>query len=76
MDEVETQAVLDEGATDLRSELTSLLNRFSRENVSNTPDWILRDYMWNCLKSFERATTQRDAWYGMKPAPGRNNVPI
>lgn len=58
-----------EKATDLRSELTSLLNRFSRENVSNTPDCIIRDYMWDCLKAFERATIQRDAWYGIKPEP-------
>ncbi len=50
---------------DLRSELATLLNRHSRENVSNTPDFILRDYMWDALKAFERGVKRREEWYGI-----------
>ena len=53
--------------TNLRNELASLLNRYSRENVSNTPDFILRDYIWDALKAFERGVNRRDEWYGINP---------
>lgn len=55
---------------DLRTELVSLLNLYSRENVSNTPDFILRDYMLNALKAFERGVKRRDQWYDINPEPG------
>ena len=47
-------------APDLRTELCELLNRYSRENISNTPDFILRDYLFDCLKAFERGVQLRD----------------
>ena len=47
-----------------RAELTNLINRFSRENESDTPDFILAKYMEDSLKSFERATRARNRWYG------------
>ena len=59
-------------APDLRTELASLLNRYSRENVSNTPDFILRDFMWDALKAFERGVKRRDDWYGINPEPGKS----
>lgn len=57
-------------APDFRSALTTLLNRFSRENVSNTPDWILRNFICECLKAFNVGIVERDKWYGIKPEPG------
>jgi CheY-like chemotaxis protein len=36
------------------------LNRASRENHSNTPDWILTDFLMGCLAAFELATQRRD----------------
>jgi hypothetical protein len=56
--------------SDLLEELETLLNRFSVENESNTPDFILAEYMMGALKAFEQATRRRDAWYGMNPEPG------
>ncbi len=50
-------------------ELESLLNRYSKENESNTPDWVLSDYIQNCLAAFNTATQQREAWYGRDPRP-------
>ncbi len=45
-------------------ELRSLINRHSRENESNTPDFILAEYMQECLASFEKASRAREKWYG------------
>lgn len=42
------------------SELRELLNRYSKENESNTPDYILTNYILNCLEAFEVAISQRD----------------
>jgi hypothetical protein len=47
-------------------ELESLINRYSMESGSNTPDYILVEYMANCLNSFHQATRLRDNWYGGK----------
>jgi hypothetical protein len=45
--------------------LASLLNSYSAENGSNTPDFILAEYMLSCLRAFERASRDREAWYGI-----------
>jgi len=37
-------------------ELTSLLNRTSQENFSDTPDFVLAEYLINCLHAYELAT--------------------
>ena len=50
--------------TDFRKELQSLLNKHSKENGSDTPDWILADYLTDCLASFDLATQRREKWYG------------
>jgi hypothetical protein len=47
-------------------ELQLLINRYSMESGSNTPDYILVEYMTNCLNSFHYATRLRDNWYGGK----------
>lgn len=49
---------------DLRSALASVLNRHSRENGSNTPDWILAQYLANCLDAYDVAVGARAQWYG------------
>jgi hypothetical protein len=53
-----------------RPQLESLLNRNCMENGSNTPDFILAEYLRQCLVAFDQATTARDAWYGIAPHPG------
>ena len=46
-----------------RNELEVLLNKHSMDNESNCPDFILADYLIDCLKSYNRATTRRDNWH-------------
>ena len=50
-------------------ELQSLLNRYSKENTSNTPDFILASYIENCLVAWNVGVQQREAWYGRDPRP-------
>lgn len=44
-------------------QLTSLLNKHSKENQSNTPDYILANYLSSCLNAFNKATNARDSYY-------------
>ena len=53
----------------LEKELAELLNRHSRENNSNTPDYILAQYLLGVLLSFETAVQQRETWYGRDATP-------
>lgn len=48
----------------LRQELRELLNRHSRENRSDTPNFILADYMMGCLTMFENVVQRREKWHG------------
>ncbi len=50
-------------------ELKSLINRHSKENASNTPDWVLAQYLISCLAAFNTAAQHREAWYGRDPRP-------
>lgn len=52
-----------------QEELEHLINRFSMENASNTPDFILAEYVSGCLALFATATQQRDYWYVRNPRP-------
>ncbi len=49
---------------DFQSELCSLLNLYNKEGNSNTPDWILRNYIINALNAFNSAVVEREKWYG------------
>lgn len=58
---------LDEGIIENKSfskELERLINIFSKDGDSNTPDFILREYLSTCLNAFTLATQRRDNWYG------------
>jgi hypothetical protein len=46
--------------------LRALLNAQSKENESNTPDFILATYIEQCLVAFDDATRTRDRWYGSR----------
>jgi hypothetical protein len=50
----------------LRESLQRLLNQCSAENGSNTPDFILANYLTDCLTAFDRAVGAREQWYGRK----------
>lgn len=47
-----------------RKDLQNLINIHSIENGSNTPDFILADYLMMCLSNFEKTVKVREKWYG------------
>jgi len=58
---------------DFKGELIDLINKCNREAASNTPDFVLAQYMLGALEAFENATEARDKWYGC-PSKCRENV--
>lgn len=50
-------------------ELIRLINKYSMENESNTPDFILAIYLGNCSAAFNQATQQRETWHGRDARP-------
>jgi hypothetical protein len=52
-------------------ELRALINRHSAENGSDTPDFLLAAYLYDCLVAFDRTVRDRERWYGRRKAePG------
>lgn len=49
-----------------RNELIILLNKYSKENGSNTPDFILAVYLNGCLGVFDAAVKARDQYLGIE----------
>ncbi len=49
-----------------RDELKELINRHGLEKHSNTPNFILAEYLNNCLDVFDEATNAKEKWYGRK----------
>jgi hypothetical protein len=46
------------------SELTHLINRYSLENESDTPDFILAQYLRDALTALGKTLAAREKWYG------------
>ena len=46
-------------------ELETLINKFSLENKTNTPDFILAQYLKTCLDAYEMAIVRRIKWEGI-----------
>uniref|UniRef100_A0A6M3KCB3 Uncharacterized protein n=2 Tax=viral metagenome TaxID=1070528 RepID=A0A6M3KCB3_9ZZZZ len=50
---------------ELEKGLSVLINRVSRENDSNTPDFLLAEFMMSCLDAFELTSNKREVWFGV-----------
>lgn len=46
-----------------KKELGELINKYSLENLSDTPDYILADYLIDCLNTFGRTIDARRRWF-------------
>lgn len=70
--------------SELEVELSHLLNRHSAENESGTPDYILAEYLVNCLRAFESTVQRRAIWRGehtelpalQRSMDGKRTVPM
>lgn len=47
-----------------RKELEALINRHSLENGSDTPDFILAQFVCGSITLFDEMTIARETWYG------------
>lgn len=56
-------------------ELERLLNQFSKEWASNTPDFILAQFLVSCLENYNASLVRRAQWYGRMDVPGKGSVP-
>ena len=54
----------------LRYDIEQAINRNNAEGPSNTPDFILAEFLTECLAAFDRATQARAWWYGHMDAIG------
>lgn len=55
-----------EGPT-FERDLERLINKYSQENGSDTPDFILAKYLNDCLTIWNHTITARERWYGREP---------
>jgi len=55
-------------------DLTSLINKYSKENESNTPDFLLANYLVECLGTFNRVINSRESWYGRISGMSNNEI--
>lgn len=64
------EAMRGESVTNFETELEHLINRYSLENGSNTPDFILAEYLRDCLRVWDKSIAAREKWYGVELRPG------
>jgi len=60
---------------EFRTELEQLLNRHSKENESNTPDFILANFILSSLAAFDSAVREREIWYGRPLSENTSSEP-
>jgi hypothetical protein len=48
--------------TDFQKELEFIINKYSLESLSNTPDFILAEFLRGCLTAFNKAMFDRDTY--------------
>lgn len=52
------------GESNFRNEIAQVINRYGRENGSDTPDFILARFLSRCLDAFDETLLMREHWYG------------
>lgn len=52
--------------SDFRREIATVINRFSRENGSDTPDYVLAIFIDKAIDAFDSATRRRTHHYGFE----------
>ena len=60
----------------LAKDIEQAINRYSAENGSDTPDFILADYLVACLETFNKTNKSREIWYGRGRKAVTGPVPV
>jgi hypothetical protein len=58
-----------------RKEIEEAINRNSMENGSDTPNFILADYLRDCLTTYDRTVKAREKWYGRSLKNDQSEAP-
>jgi hypothetical protein len=53
--------------SEFRKSIEVLINSKSLENGSDTPDFILAEYLVDCLTAFDKAVNKREKWLNKNP---------
>ena len=56
----------EQAVSDFERELTTLINKYTLENDSDTPDFLLAAYLRSCLEVVSVLLRARERWYGRK----------
>ena len=64
------------GMNELAKELSALLNKHSQENASDTPDFLLANFMLGCLAVYNDTVCAREVWYGRDKSGGPATVKL
>jgi len=51
---------VEKAAAELKRELTSLLNKHNFDTYADTPDFVLAEYLTDCLLAFGNSVKNRD----------------
>jgi hypothetical protein len=51
---------------EFRKELEQLINKHCMENASSTPDFLLAEYLAQCLANFDSIIQKRERWYTIR----------
>ena len=62
----EEEEMSEPGLSEFERELANLINRYSLENDSDTPDFMLAAYLRSCLEVVAGFIRQREKWYGRR----------
>lgn len=54
----------------LKRDIEAAINRHSGESQSNTPDFLLAEYLMRCFDAFTMLSRARERWYGHELAIG------
>lgn len=60
-----------EGRDTFKGELQDLINKYSQEIFSNTPDWILASYLDKVLSAGHELIMDREVYYDVHMEPGK-----
>lgn len=65
--QTEEKLTIDPNKPTFRKELTSLINKYCKENESDTPDFLLAEYIDDMVEVYTSVIRKRDKWFGFEP---------
>ena len=65
--DVRMETDLRENSKTFKQELIESINRYSVENDSDTPDFVLAEYIQSCLDAYTKTVGKRDNFFGFNP---------